>query len=231
MTQRDGDQKDAPFSKVSSTVEDYLAVLWKAAEWGSSISTGELAATLGVAASTVSANLRRIGRDGFINYEPYGAVTLTPAGRRIAVGVVRRHRIIETYLAECLGLSWDEVHDEANALEHAVSALVLARMDDVLGNPTHDPHGDAIPAPDGSVPPSAAIALNRFPVAVRARIVRISDKEPETLRYLADRAMTIGATITVSSIAESARALMVVHAHGISELTSEAAAAVWVIHV
>lgn len=135
-------------SNSSRVVEDYLTLIWKAAEWPEDdrrATTTELAAPLGVTPSTVSANLRKLSRDGLIKYEPYGAIELTERGEAIAIDVVRRHRIIETYLVKRLGLTWDQVHDEADLLEHAVSELVLERMDEVLGHPQSDPHGDPIP--------------------------------------------------------------------------------------
>jgi DtxR family Mn-dependent transcriptional regulator len=215
-------------ARASAATEDYLAAVWKTEEWGASATTGHIALTVGVTASTVSANLRRLARDGLLDYEPYGSIALTDAGRRVAVDVVRRHRIVETYLVERLGLAWDEVHDEADALEHAVSDLVLGRMDAILGHPTRDPHGDAIPGVDGSTPARGAVALDVLPVGVDATVVRIDDREPEILRYLADRGVQVGAALSTASAVRSAGHLVVVLEGRKVELTARAAADVWV---
>ena len=178
--------------RVSKMVEDYLKIIWKAQEWpGSSVSTNVIAETLAVTPSSVSANLKKLARDGLIEYEPYGTIGLTPAGHEIAVMVVRRHRVLETYLAERLGLGWDEVHAEADSLEHAVSDFVLDRMDQVLGHPARDPHGDLIPRADGSVNRSvernSAARLSEIDPGAHGRVIRISDHEPAILQYLEAR--------------------------------------------
>ncbi len=183
--------------RVSKMVEDYLRIIWKAQEWpDGSVSTNEIAETLAVTASSVSANLKKLARDGLIDYEPYGSIGLTPAGQEIAVMVVRRHRVLETYLVKCLGLGWDEVHAEADSLEHAVSDLVLDRMDQVLGHPACDPHGDPIPRADGSIERSAernsAARLSEIGPGAHGRVIRISDHKPEILQYLEDRQISVG---------------------------------------
>lgn len=125
-----------PHPAVTRVVEDYVTLIWKAHEWpGGTPTTSDLAAQLGVTPSTVSANLKKLARDGFIDYEPYGSINLTETGQAIAVEIVRRHRILETYLVRELGVAWDQVHDEADRLEHAVSDLVLDRMAEALGHP------------------------------------------------------------------------------------------------
>jgi len=182
---------------VSKMVEDYLKIIWKAQEWpDGSVSTNEIAETLAVTASSVSANLKKLARDGLIDYEPYGSIGLTPAGQEIAVMVVRRHRVLETYLVERLGLGWDEVHAEAHSLEHAVSDLVIDRMDEVLGHPACDPHGDPIPRADGSIERSAernsATRLSEIGPGAHGRVIRISDHAPEILQYLEDRQISVG---------------------------------------
>ncbi len=138
---------------LSTMAEDYVKLVWKAGErGGQGLATRDIAASLGVSASTVSGNLRKLDRDGLIEHTPYYGVVLTPLGQQVAVAMVRRHRLIETFLVQRLGYSWDEVHTEAEALEHAVSETFLERVDADLGHPTHDPHGDPIPAADGTVP-------------------------------------------------------------------------------
>jgi DtxR family transcriptional regulator, Mn-dependent transcriptional regulator len=183
--------------RVSKMVEDYLKIIWKAQEWtGGSVSTNEIAETLAVTPSSVSANLKKLARDGLIDYEPYRSITLTASGQEIAIKVVRRHRVLETYLVERLGLGWDEVHAEAHSLEHAVSDAVVDRMDEVLGHPSCDPHGDPIPRADGSIEPSVernlAARLSDIGPGVYAHVIRISDQEPEILQYLEQRQISVG---------------------------------------
>ena len=186
--------------RVSRMAEDYLKIIWKSKEWpDGSVSTNEIAESLDVTPSSVSANLKKLARDGLIDYEPYGSISLTPAGREIAVLVVRRHRVLETYLVERLGLGWDEVHAEAHSLEHAVSDFVLDRMDQVLGHPACDPHGDRIPRADGSIPQSAerstAVRLSEMDAGADGRVIRISDHAPEILQYLEKREMSVGTSV------------------------------------
>lgn len=209
---------------VSRMAEDYLTLISKAYEWpGASASTTEMAAALGVTASTVSANLKKLARDGFIAYEPYGSIELNETGRAIAVEIVRRHRIIETYLTERLGLTWDQVHDEADRLEHAVSDLVLDRMDEVLGHPTVDPHGDPIPARDGSVASVESWLLTEVEPGAAVTVIRISDRHADVLRYLTDKGIALQVPLTVVSHSPAAGALRVRFGDDEVELTTEAA--------
>ena len=223
----------------STVTEDYLKVIWKAEEWpgpdGSpgSVTTNELAATLGVGASTVSGTLRKLARDGYLEYEPYRPVTLTPLGREVAVRTVRRHRLVETYLVERLGYGWDEVHDEAEVLEHAVSDRLLARFDEELGHPTADPHGDPIPAADGTVVRPAGTRLRDVAEGTCGTVVRVSDDDPELLRWLGELGLRLGAHVLVGTrrdFADSLRLEVTDPAAGattVVELTSRAAASVW----
>ncbi len=221
--------------RVSTMTEDYLTIIWKAQEWPREpVSTTEIASILSVTPSSVSANLKKLAREGLIDYEPYGRIDLTPVGREIAVAVVRRHRILETYLVECLGLGWDEVHVEAHVLEHAVSDRVLERMDEVLGNPAFDPHGDPIPRADGTVDRIDAASLNEVGLGTPALVVRISDREPAILRYLEARAIAIGTRLRVESRDLEAGSLSLTRvrpADGCEEpveVATGAARAVWV---
>ena len=137
----DGPQVDA----LSSVAQDYLKVIWSATEWGDPpITTKALAARLGTTPANVSETLRRLDSQGLVHYEPYRPARLSASGRRLALAMVRRHRLLEAFLAGMVGYSWDEVHDEAERLEHAVSDDFLDRIDALLGFPTHDPHGDPI---------------------------------------------------------------------------------------
>ncbi|MBD8704690.1 metal-dependent transcriptional regulator [Frigoribacterium sp. CFBP 13712] len=225
-------------SAPSTMTENYLKVIWKADEWAvdgdaPGITTNEIAATLGVGASTVSGNLRKLERDGFIDYEPYRRIALTDTGRAVAIAVVRRHRLIETYLVERLGYGWDEVHDEAEILEHAVSDRLLEAFDVELGRPTADPHGDPIPASDGTTVRPVAHRLGEFAEGECGYVVRVSDDEPELLRYLSSLDLRVGAHVRIGERRDYAGSMQVVvtDAHDLPvetvELAGPAAASVW----
>ncbi|GIG27557.1 metal-dependent transcriptional regulator [Cellulomonas marina] len=182
---------------LTAVAEDYLKVVWSAQEWSQQqVTTTMLARRLGVAPSTVSETVRRLADAGLLEHAPYGAVGLTAEGRRHAVAVVRRHRLIETFLVQVLGYGWDEVHDEAEVLEHAVSARFVEALAEHLGHPRRDPHGDPIPDADGT---------EHLPVAVTAdvaapgegQVVRISDADPALLRYLEGVGVVLDARVRV----------------------------------
>ncbi|ESV55891.1 iron dependent repressor, N-terminal DNA binding domain protein [Mycobacteroides abscessus MAB_082312_2258] len=154
---------------LTTVAQDYLKVIWTAQEWShEKVSTKMLAERMGVSASTASESIRKLADQGLVDHEKYGAVTLTDHGRKAAVLMVRRHRLLETYLVNELGYGWDEVHDEAEVLEHAVSDLLLAKIDAKLGHPQRDPHGDPIPGPDGQVPTPRHASYRTAPTAIPA---------------------------------------------------------------
>jgi DtxR family transcriptional regulator, Mn-dependent transcriptional regulator len=182
---------------LTSVAQDYLKVIWSACEWSAApVTTKMIADRLGVGASTVSETIRRLADQGLVTHAPYAAIALTPEGERHAVQVVRRHRLIETFLVSELGYGWDEVHDEAEVLEHAVSDLMVARIDARLGHPTRDPHGDPIPAPDGTVPAPPADMLWELREGA-GHVARISDSDPGLLRYLASVGVVLDARVEV----------------------------------
>lgn len=171
---------------VTSVVQDYLKVIWAAQEWSREpVTTSWLAERLGVAAPTVSETLRRLAERGWVEHTPYRGVTLTDAGRSLAVTMVRRHRLIETWLVANLGYRWDEVHAEAEVLEHGVSERFVDRVDAVLGHPVRDPHGDPIPAPDGRVTRPEAVPLAALRPGERGAVARVDDADPAVLRECA----------------------------------------------
>lgn len=216
-----------PRPPVTRMVEDYVTLIWKAYEWpGGRPATTDLAEQLGVTASTVSANLKKLARDGYIDYEPYGQITLTDEGRQIAVEIVRRHRIVETYLVEALGLTWDQVHVEADRLEHAVSDLVLERMNIVLGRPARDPHGDPIPDAEGHTAEFPSRPLADSASGVEVEVVRVSDRSPELLRYLDERGIVIGTKLRVVSVSSAASSIAVDIGGESIELALDAAEAI-----
>lgn len=187
---------------ISQVAQDFLKAIWSATEWGEpAITTTALAARFGTTPASVSDTLRRLDRQGLIVHQPYRPVQLTDDGHRLALAMVRRHRLLETFLVTTLGYTWDEVHDDAERLEHAVSPLLLDRIDALLGHPEADPHGDPIPREDGSVAhPEDALLLSEAP-AGRYRVVQISDADPAVLSRLGELGLGIGSTVTVDSAA------------------------------
>lgn len=185
---------DSP-APLTAVGQDYLKVIWGAQEWSDApVTTKLLAGRLGVGPSTVSETVRRLADAGLVTHRPYGAVELTDVGRAHAVAMVRRHRLLETYLVEKLGYAWDEVHDEAEVLEHAVSDRFVERVAELLGHPDRDPHGDPIPGPDGSVHlPDARVMWEVEPGDYV--VARISDADPELLRYLDDVGLVLDARV------------------------------------
>lgn len=169
----------------STVTQDYLKAVWAACEWGGAgASITGLARRMEVAASTASENVARLVDEGLLIHEPYKAVTLSEEGRRRAMAIVRRHRLLETYLVTRLGFEWDEVHAEAEELEHAVSDRLLERLDTVLGRPLRDPHGDPIPTADGDLVVPELVPVETLRVGAQGLVGRIKD-DSQTLRHLA----------------------------------------------
>lgn len=184
-----------------TVVEDYLKAIYAHTEWQDQpITSSQLSARLGLAPSTITEMVKKLVAQDLVLHEPYGAVVLTGKGRAEAVKIVRRHRLIETWLVVQFGYSWDEVHDEAEVLEHAMSDRLLEAIDVQLGHPRHDPHGDPIPGPAGEVDLPAAVQLDELLDAGPGRIVRISDRDPEVLRELQARSLSIGSEVAADDI-------------------------------
>ncbi|NYE94858.1 DtxR family Mn-dependent transcriptional regulator [Psychromicrobium silvestre] len=182
----------------SSSVEDYVKVIYAYTEWQDKpINSSQLATRLGVANSSVSEMVRKLKDLGLVNHQPYSSIELTEQGLTLALSMVRRHRLLETYLAQELGYRWDEVHDEAELLEHAVSDTFIERLSAKLGNPSRDPHGDPIPGPDGQIDLPVAHRLVELDPGHRGEITRISDENPELLRYLDEERIELDAAIEV----------------------------------
>ena len=220
-------------SPPSSSIEDYVKVIYSFTEWQDKpITSSQLAQRLGVANSSVSEMVRKLKDQGLVDHQPYSAITLTADGVRLALLMVRRHRLIETFLVQELGYRWDEVHDEAELLEHAVSDTFIERMAVKLGHPVRDPHGDPIPAADGSVLMPAAHRMNELDNGHTGRITRISDENPELLRYLASEEIDLDAAIEVIGRRPFGGALVVRIGFGQDgrevDLAEEVASALWV---
>ncbi len=198
------------------------------------VSTKMLAEKIRVSASTASESIRKLADQGLVDHAKYGAVTLTEAGRQVALAMVRRHRLLETFLVRELGYGWDEVHDEAEVLEHAVSDRLVARIDAKLGFPQRDPHGDPIPAPDGQVPTPPARQLWACRDGEDGTVARISDADPEMLRYFDGVGISLDSRLTVLARREFAGIISVAieSPDGIRstvDLGSPAAQAIWVV--
>lgn len=178
--------------------EDYLKALYAAEERGEgALGVTEIARRMNVVASTASENVGKLQRQGLVEHAKYQKVHLTERGREMAIATVRRHRILETYLYEKLEFAWDEVHREAEVLEHAMSATLLERMDRALGHPQRDPHGDPIPQPGQTQRVEADLPLLDLSPGQGATVTRISDADPALLRYLEARGVVLDAQVTV----------------------------------
>ena len=187
-----------PAAANTEAVEDYAkAIFGISRREGGPVSTSALAKRLGVSPGTVTAMVKRLAELGLAEHEPYRGVELTPAGERVALEVIRHHRLIEAYLAEALGMPWDRVHDEAEVLEHYISEELEERMAAALGEPSYDPHGDPIPTPELALRPDEGVALNDLDPGQRAVFARVSDSDPAMLRYLAERGIRPGSELEV----------------------------------
>ena len=182
---------------LSASVEDYTKAVYALEERHGVASTTALAERLGVSAPAVSAMVKKLAALGYVSHVRYRGVRLTDEGRRVALEVLRHHRLLETYLVEELGVPWDRVHAEAEVLEHVLSEGLEERIAAKLGEPTHDPHGDPIPAADGTVVEPATVALTSLAAGDRGRFVRVSDSDPAVLRELAELGIRPGDELEV----------------------------------
>jgi DtxR family Mn-dependent transcriptional regulator len=186
-----------PTKALTAPAEDYLKAIYDLERSGNPAGTNEIAEQLSIAPASVSGMVRRLAEQGLIAHQRYHGVRLTEAGRRAALRTLRRHRIIEAYLAQALGYAWDRVHDEAERLEHAASDELIDRMAAAIGEPAHDPHGAPIPTREGSVDEPRLASIDDLPVGARARVRRVSDRDGDRLRYLAELRVTPGAIVEV----------------------------------
>jgi DtxR family transcriptional regulator, Mn-dependent transcriptional regulator len=187
----------------SSTVENYLKAIYlgvAALNPGQRLlPMGQLAAGLGVAPGTATTMVKTLAESGLVDYEPYTGVALTPAGEKLAALVLRRHRLIELFLVQVMGLSWDEVHDDAEQLEHVVSERLIERMDEMLGHPEVDPHGDPIPDPEGTVKPQNVQSLMTCPLNTPVTVMRVVDQDRLFLRFIESHHLKPGESIEVEA--------------------------------
>ncbi|WP_448811538.1 metal-dependent transcriptional regulator [Agromyces bauzanensis] len=186
----------------SPAIEDYLKTVYAHTEWQpDAITPKVLADRLGVAPSSVTEMVKKMAAAGLVSHVPYGAVRLTADGTAEALAVVRRHRLIETWLVQEMGYGWDEVHDEAEILEHAISDRLLEAIDARLGRPVRDPHGDPIPRSDGTLERRPTLLLAEASPGHSGAVVRISDRDPGVLRALDEAGIGLDAELTVTDVA------------------------------
>jgi len=196
-TAHSGFRRD-PAAVNSEAVEDYAKAIHALHARGESpVTTSALAERLGVSPGSVTAMLKRMGEMGLVEHEPYHGANLTPAGERVALEVIRHHRLLEAYLADALGMPWDRVHDEAEVLEHYISEELEERMAAALGDPAVDPHGDPIPDRELALATGEGVPLAQLDPGVAGTFTRVSDSDPEMLRYLAERGIRPGASLAV----------------------------------
>ena len=190
----------------SSTVEDYLKRIYleQAKDDAALVPMGRLAESMGVAPGTATSMVKSLAESLLVHYEPYAGVRLTRNGKKLALRILRQHRIVELFLVEVLGMDWADVHEEAERLEHAVSDRVLERIHDYLGRPAFDPHGDPIPAADGRLTRRNVVPLSRTSRGARCRVARIADQSPAFLRAVERFGLLPGSDLRVKQYDEEA---------------------------
>jgi DtxR family Mn-dependent transcriptional regulator len=196
----------------SSTVENYLKAIYA----GQAVlprdtrlvSMGHVAVALGVTPGTATTMVKALAESGLAEYEPYSGVRLSAAGEKLAALVLRRHRLVELFLVQVMGMSWAEVHDEAEQLEHVVSERLIERIDEMLGRPTHDPHGDPIPTPEGAIVTRHLDSLLTCPVGAPLKVTRISDQDPDFLRFIESNGLKPGQRVQVEARNQAADSVM-----------------------
>jgi DtxR family Mn-dependent transcriptional regulator len=187
----------------SSTVENYLKAIYQGqlqlAAGARLVPMGQVAGALGVTPGTGTTMVKALADAGLAEYEPYSGVRLTAAGEKLAGLVLRRHRLVESFLVQVMGMNWDEVHEEAEQLEHVVSDRLIDRIDEMLGQPTHDPHGDPIPTAEGTLHARHLESLLTCALGTRLRVMRIADQDPAFLRFIESNKLKPGQIIEVEA--------------------------------
>ena len=181
----------------TQAIEDYLKAIYELHEESDAATTSALAKRLGVAPASATLMVKKLAGLKLVDHEPYRGVVLRPPGEKIALEVIRHHRLVESFLAEVLGVPWDEVHDEAERWEHVLSEEVEDRIDERLGFPTSDPHGAPIPARNGAIRRPESVRMDELEPGQSATIVEVSDRDPDLLRYAGARGLVPGATLTL----------------------------------
>ncbi len=182
---------------LSTSIEDYIKVIYRLEADDERATTQRIAEQLGVRMASVTGMIKHLAAENYLKHKPYYGVKLTDKGRRIALTMIRRHRLIEAFLHKTLGLDWDEVHDDAEVLEHAVSDKLIERIFSFLGQPEFDPHGAPIPRVDGTFEPLSGSALGDCSPGEYGKILHVSDSDPEFLRYLSGIGLKIGSSFRI----------------------------------
>ncbi len=211
----------------TSTVEDYIKSIYALQfdkRQGGNVGMGELAAALGVAPGTATSMVKSLAKSGHLSYKPRIGVKLTEQGEKLALHVLRRHRLIELFLVKTLGMEWHEIHDEAEALEHSISDRLLEKIDALLGRPKLDPHGDPIPSATGDMTQRDLIPLDQCEEGQEARIGRIEDQEGSFLQYLESNDLTPGILLRINAMDPHAGVLSVKFDNGVERSLSYPAA-------
>lgn len=184
---------------LSPAIEDYLKTIYKLHRDGA-VATTDIAKSLDVAAASVTAMVKRLAKMGLVSHESYRGVELTDAGRKVALEIIRHHRLLETYLRDVMGYSWQQLHDEAEQLEHHISEAFEDKLSEMLGHPTRDPHGHPIPSRDGEVADLSTQSLSESDPGAVVIVQHVSDEDPEMLHYLEDLGLLPGARVEVVSV-------------------------------
>jgi DtxR family Mn-dependent transcriptional regulator len=196
----------------SSTVENYLKAIYQGqSSLGREerlVPMGQVASALRVTPGTATTMVKALAESGLAEYEPYSGVRLSPAGEKLAGLVLRRHRLVELFLVQVMGMKWDEVHDEAEQLEHVVSERLIERIDEMLGRPTHDPHGDPIPDPEGAIATLEHDSLLTCPTGTQLRVTRVADQDPAFLRFIEQNGLKPGQRVEVEARDTAADSVM-----------------------
>lgn len=209
----------------SLTIQNYVKEIYQIAMQGpeKAASTGEIAAALKVSPGTVTSMLKTLSETGLASYTKYEGVRLTESGRKLALRVLRRHRLIELFLVHTLDLAWDEVHEEAENMEHAVSDFLVDRIDQFLGYPASDPHGDPIPTSDGKIRTEEGVKLTEWEAGKAFRLIRVMDQSPDFLRYLTEETLQPGCEAKLIANRPEAGILMIEIQDRVTALGVEAA--------
>src|SRR5438270_8077634 len=196
----------------SSTVENYLKAIYQGQSALASeqrlVPMGQVAASLGVTPGTATTMVKALAESGLAEYEPYSGVRLSAAGERLAGLVLRRHRLVELFLVQVMGMSWAEVHEEAEQLEHVVSERLIDRIDEMLGRPTHDPHGDPIPDNEGALTHRHLESLLTCPIGTPLKVTRVADQDPAFLRFIESNDLKPGQPVEVETRDASADSVL-----------------------
>jgi len=185
---------------IEQATEDYLKSIYQIETRGEKVSTNLLATHLGITAASVSGMLKKLAKRKLVTHTPYQGVTLTSDGKRIAIGVLRQHRLLELFLSKTLGIPWDRVHQEAEQLEHVISPELESRIDAFLGYPKFDPHGSPIPTKSGKLPDNKSVSLDSLEKGTRATVAEVFDHDSELLQYLDQKGVYPGKIIEIIEI-------------------------------